>query len=195
MGIEFELKYGAKPQQLSAIRQALDGKEEIYQMQTTYYDTPAGSYSAKKCTLRRRLENQRSVCTLKTPDQGHGRREWEVECGSIEEAVEKLCKLDVPEDVLAPAKEGLIPICGARFTRIAKTLTWGESVLELALDEGFLTGGDRQMPLCEVEVELKAGTQEDCLAFARQLSENFGLQPEPDSKFRRALALYKGEIT
>ena len=193
MGIEFELKYGAKPQQLSAIRQALDGKEEIYQMQTTYYDTPAGSYSAKKCTLRRRLENQRSVCTLKTPDQGHGRREWEVECGSIEEAKEKLCRLGAPREILDLAHEGLVPICGARFTRIAKTLCWEGAQLELALDEGILTGSGREMPLCEVEVELKEGSQESCLAFARELSRRFGLQLEQNSKFRRALALYKGE--
>ncbi len=193
MGIEFELKYRANRQQQAAIRQAFAGEEEIYQMHTTYYDTPAGSFSARKCTLRRRMENQRSVCTLKTPGGGHGRREWEVECDSIEEAIEKLCKLGAPEDVLSLAKEGLLPICGARFTRIAKTLTCGQSVLELALDEGFLTGGDRQTPLCEVEVELKEGTQEDCLAFARQIAENFGLQPESGSKFRRALALYKGE--
>lgn len=193
MGIEFELKFRANRQQQGEIRQAFAGEEVRYQMCTTYYDTPAGSFSARKCTLRRRMENQRSVCTLKTPASGHGRREWEVACGSIEEAVEKLCKLGAPEDVLAMAKEGLLPICGARFTRIAKTLTWGQSVLELALDEGVLTGGDREMPLCEVEVELKEGTQEECLVFAQILSDRFGLKTEPHSKFRRALALYKGE--
>ena len=91
MGIEFELKYRANRQQQAAIRQAFAGEEEIYEMHTTYYDTPAGSFSARKCTLRRRMENQRSVCTLKTPGGGHGRREWEVECDSIEEAIEKLC--------------------------------------------------------------------------------------------------------
>ena len=193
MGIEFELKYRANGQQHVAIRQVFAGEEKIYQMHTTYYDTPAGSFSDRKCTLRRRMENAVSVCTLKTPADGYGRREWEVVGDSIEEAIEKLCKLGAPEDVLSLAKEGLLPICGARFTRIAKTLTCGQSVVELALDEGFLTGGDKQTPLCEVEVELKEGTQEDCLAFARHLAERFGLQPESDSKFRRALALYKGE--
>ena len=193
MGIEYELKFRADCQQQAAIRQAFVEEEEIYQMQTTYYDTPAGSFSARKCTFRRRMENQRSVCTLKTPGGGHGRREWEVECGSIEEAVEKLCKLDVPKEVLALAEEGLIPICGARFTRIAKLICWEDTMLELAMDEGILTGGDREKPLCEVEVELKAGSHEACVAFARILAERFGLTEEPLSKFRRAHALYKGE--
>ena len=193
MGVEFELKYRANRQQLSAIGQTFAGEETRYRMQTTYYDTPAGSFSAEKCTLRRRMENDVSVCTLKTPAGGFGRKEWEVECGSIEEAIEKLCKLGAPRDILDLAHEGLVPICGARFTRIAKTLCWEGARLELALDEGILTGGGREMPLCEVEVELKEGSQESCLAFARELSRRFGLQLEQNSKFRRALALYKGE--
>ena len=193
MGIEFELKYKADPAVQEKVREAFPGAEQTFAMATTYYDTPSGAFSARKCTLRRRMENEISVCTLKTPTDGLGRREWETECDSIEAAIEKLCKLGGPQQVLSLADEGLLPICGARFTRIAKTLTYGESVLELAMDEGVLTGADRQIPLCEVEVELKEGSQADCLAFARTLEQQFGLIPEQHSKFRRALALYKGE--
>lgn len=193
MGVEFELKYGATQGQQAAIRQDYPAEEEIFQMETTYYDTPTGQFSARKGTLRRRLENGVSICTLKTPDVGFGRREWEVACDSIEAALEKLCKLGAPEEWIHLGREGLVPICGARFTRIAKTVSWEEATLELALDQGILTGGDREMPLCEVEVELKSGRQESCLSFARQLSQAYGLAPEPHSKFRRALALYQGE--
>ena len=193
MGIEFELKYKADPAVQEKVREAFPDAEQTFAMATTYYDTPSGAFSARKCTLRRRMENEISVCTLKTPTDGLGRREWETECDSIEAAIEKLCKLGGPQQVLSLADEGLLPICGARFTRIAKTLTYGESVLELAMDEGVLTGADRQIPLCEVEVELKEGSQADCLAFARTLEQQFGLIPEQHSKFRRALALYKGE--
>ncbi len=193
MGVEFELKYSASREQQEAIRQENPAEEQIFQMQTTYYDTPTGQFSARKCTLRRRLENGVSICTLKTPAGGYGRREWEVACDTIEAAIEELCKLDIPKELTVLAGEGLIPICGARFTRVAKTIRWEDAVLELALDEGVLTGGDQELPLCEVEVELKSGSQETCLAFARILSERYGLEAEPHSKFRRALALYKGE--
>lgn len=193
MGVEFELKFRASRERQEAIRQAYSAEEQIFQMQTTYYDTPTGQFSARKCTLRRRLENGVSICTLKTPAGGFGRREWEVACDTIEAAMEELCKLEVPEELTALAAEGLIPICGARFTRVAKTICWEDAVLELALDQGILTGGNRETPLCEVEVELKSGSQETCLTFARILSERFGLEEEPLSKFRRALALYQGE--
>jgi inorganic triphosphatase YgiF len=193
MGVEFELKYGATQGQQTAIRQGYPAEEQIFQMETTYYDTPTGQFSARKCTLRRRLENGVSICTLKTPDVGFGRREWEVASDSIEAALEELCKLGAPEEWILLGREGLVPICGACFTRIAKTVSWEDATLELALDQGILTGGDREMPLCEVEVELKSGSQESCLSFARQLSQAYGLAPEPHSKFRRALALYQGE--
>jgi inorganic triphosphatase YgiF len=65
--------------------------------------------------------------------------------------------------------------------------------VELALDRGYLTGGGRECPLCEVEVELKAGAKELCDRFGLALRAAYGLQPEEKSKFQRALALYKGE--
>lgn len=193
MGIEFELKYRLDASLLQQLRQQIPGPEQILHMQTVYYDTAAGSFSQRKCTLRRRMENGKSICTLKTPAAGFGRQEWETECDCIEQAIGRLRALGAPADVLSLAEPGLLPICGAAFTRIAKTVVYEDAVLELALDEGILTGGGRECPLCEMEVELKSGSQHACMAFARQLAQRYGLPPEPHSKFRRALNLYKGE--
>ena len=191
--MEFERKYRADPALLEKIRQELAGEEAIFQMQTTYYDTPGGAFSRRRCTLRLRMENGRSVCTFKAPTQGEGRLEWEAESSHIEDGILALCKLDCPEELLAPTREGLIPICGARFTRIAKTLSLPDGAVEVALDEGVLTGGSRELPFWELEVELKSGTEENCLAFAESLAARYDLAEEPLSKFARALALYKGD--
>ena len=43
------------------------------------------------------------------------------------------------------------------------------------------------------EVELKSGPTELCDSFAKALAAQFSLEVEEKSKFRRALALYKGE--
>lgn len=193
MAVEFELKYGATSELLEQLRQRYDGEEKTYRMCTTYYDTPTEQFSARHCTLRCRLENEVSVCTLKMPTGGIGRREWEVECGRIEDAIEELCKLGAPQEVCDLAKEGLVPICGARFERIAKLLKTEDCLVELALDAGVLIAGDRQIPLCEVEVELKEGDAQACVDFAREMAQSFGLKPEKKSKFRRALDLYRGE--
>ncbi len=193
MGKEFELKYAASADQLQQIAKALPGEYHTIAMETTYYDTPAGDLSARKWTLRRRLENGISICTLKTPAVGFGRNEWEMECDSIEASIKELCKLsDLPE-LLALTANGLVPVCGARFTRLAKTVPAGSSTLELALDQGILFGGSREQSFAELEVELKSGTEADAMLYAHTLAAQFDLKVEPNSKFRRALALAKGE--
>ena len=193
MAVEFELKYGATPEILEQLQMRYAGEEKTYRMRTTYYDTPTEQFSARHCTLRCRLENEVSVCTLKMPTGGIGRREWEVECDRIEDAIDMLCKLGAPQEICDLAEEGLVPICGARFDRIAKLLPLDGCEVELALDEGVLVAGDQQIPLCEVEVELKEGGAQACVAFATEMAQEFGLAVEKKSKFRRALDLYRGE--
>ena len=63
--------------------------------------------------------------------------------------------------------------------------------MELALDQGILFSGEEEIPLCEIEVELKSGSREAADDFARQLADIYGLQPEEKSKFARALSLYR----
>jgi len=191
MATEYELKFQATPDILAAIDAAYPGSV-VMEMETAYYDTPTGAMSARRYTLRRRLENGVSVCTLKTP-AGDARGEWETECDTIEAAIPKLMEMGAPTDLEALTKGGLVHICGAKFTRLAKTVKLPECTVEIALDKGILLGGGKTEPLCEAEVELKAGTKEACDAFAGELARRFGLVTEEKSKFARALALYKGE--
>ncbi len=193
MSIEFEVKFLATPDQQLALRAAYPGAEQTVSMETTYYDTPEGSLAARWYTLRHRQENDRHVCTLKTPVDGFGRGEFETDCPRIEDALEELCKLSGVAELLSLVSTGLVPVCGAKFTRIAKTVALDDATVEIALDKGILTGGGKEIPLCEVEVELKSGDRNAALAFAGILSKNYGLQLEKKSKFRRALALAKGE--
>ena len=193
MATEYEIKFRATPAQLAALRGAFSEEETVFTMQTTYFDTPNGDLADRKYTLRQRMENDISVCTLKTPAGALGRGEFEVQLPRIELAIDKLCKLSGVQELSALVKDGLIPVCGARFTRIAKTVVLPDCTLELALDQGVLTGGGREIPLCEVEAELKSGSREAVAAFALTLAKQYGLQPEMKSKFRRALALAKGE--
>ena len=192
MGVEYEWKFSAEPETLSAIAEAYPGKQAVFQMETTYYDTPTGALSARHYTLRRRLENGISVCTLKTP-AGAARAEWEIRCENIAEAITLLKNTDCPADFFTLVGEGVLPICAARFTRIAREIPLEKGGVELALDKGVLLGGGKEEPLCEVEVELKSGSAADCDLFAKTLAARFGLKLQPKSKFRRALALYKGE--
>lgn len=193
MGSEYELKFRANPRIQQAVLEQYPGDTEQFSMETTYYDSSDGFLSRNRYTLRRRMENGRSVCTLKTPGKGLQWGEWEVEAPDIETGIQNLQKLGAPIKSDGILSSGLTATCGARFTRIARTLRLAGCTLELACDEGILTGGGRQEPLCEIEVELKEGAPRDADSFGRELAEKFGLEPEEKSKFCRAFALYKGE--
>ena len=192
MSREFELKYAAEPAVQAAIEASFDGFETIA-MQTTYYDTPSGALAARHITLRRRMENGQSICTLKTPTGTLSRGEWDTQCDTIEEAIPVLCKLSSWDLLPLLESEGVVATCGARFTRKACTVSLSDCTVEIALDSGVLLGNGQEIPLCEVEIELKSGSEEAATAFAEALAHQYGLVPEYKSKFRRALALAKGE--
>ena len=192
MGQEFECKYRATPEKLAAIRAEFGPFRQI-RMETTYYDTPTRQLTQRRWTLRRRLENGVSVCTIKTPGKDGARGEWETEAEEITSGIPILCKLMGSPQLAELTAAGVEATCGARFTRLAATLEVTGGTVELALDEGVLLGVGREISLCEVEVELKSGPQDAAIAFGEMLANRFGLTPETASKFKRARDLAEQE--
>ena len=191
MSREFERKFAADAKTLEAMEAAW-GPFSSITMETTYFDTPDLKLSARRWTLRQRLENGTSVCAVKVPLEDGSRGEWEEESPHLMQALFSLIRQGAPAELLALTASGLRPLCGAKFTRLARTITLPQAQVELALDRGMLTGGGREQPLWEVEVELKSGDQEAADAFAQELARQFSLKPEQASKQARALALALG---
>ena len=191
MGREFELKFRADSDTIAAIREKF-GEFSPISMETTYYDTADLKLAFHHWTLRRRMENGVSVCTFKRPGGDGSRSEWEVEAASIMEGVMKLCQAGADWELMRCVAGGVQPVCGAKFTRLAKTLELDDCAVELALDQGVLMGAGKEIPLCEVEVELKSGEDSAAIAFAQSLAREFSLAVEKKSKFARALALAMG---
>ena len=191
MGREFELKFRSDAGKIAAIKEKYACFTTI-SMETTYYDTPDLKLAMHHWTLRRRMENGISVCTFKRPHADGGRSEWEVEAANITEGILKLCQNGADLELMRATAGGIMEVCGARFTRLAAPLEIPGAKVELALDEGILMGRGKELPFAEVEVELKEGTDEAAVAFAKALAEEFGLVPEEKSKFARAMALAMG---
>lgn len=190
MGKEYELKYTVPSTEvLDALDVALGGNGTVWCMATTYYDTPSGAMRARKWTLRVRRENEDTVVTIKTPAPGGARGEWECRGTDPVAAVPCLTEQGAPKELEVLLREGVVPVCGAAFTRRAIPVQTGETLVEVALDAGRLFREDRELPLCELEVELKEGSEAECAAFAHALAKKFALTPEPRSKFARALSL------
>ena len=80
-------------------------------------------------------------------------------------------------------------ICNVDFRRCAVLLQEGDTVCELALDEGTLRHGGRTAPLCEIELEYVAGGEQAFHDLAAELAGHLSLIPEPESKLARAMKL------
>lgn len=169
------------------------GEPYSLKMETTYFDTPAQGFSSRRWTVRRRLENGRSVFCVKTPREDPAsllRGEWEVEADDASEALRQLAAAGAPAELPLLAKDGLTAVCGARFLRRAQLLQLEDGTrCELAADEGLLFRGEAAQPLCELELELKGGNPASLFRFGALLAETFSLTPEKRSKFARARAL------
>ena len=139
-------------------------------MRTTYYDTEDGFLAQRRWMLRLRTEDARSVVTMKTPGEGHTRGEWEVESEYLVTILSRCQRYD--------------------FTRITAELRLSENTsCMICGDVGDLTGGGRTALLCELELELKQGSEEALSAFARALMDTYHLSEQPLSKLQRARAL------
>ena len=188
MGREFELKYAATGSDLAILKEKYPHLRPIV-METTYYDDPDGVMSRMHWTLRRRMENEISVCSLKTPAGKLLRGVWETECGHILEAIPKLCEMGAPAELAELTARGVKSVCGARFTRLAGPIEVEGATLELALDAGVFLGGGKEEAFTEVEVELKQGSEAAAIVFGETLAREMGLKAEHRSKVGRARAL------
>ncbi len=197
MGIELEVKLAVNDLQLldcilcgAAVREKMTGPYRYVPMQTTYFDTADAQLAGRRWMLRVRAEGQTSVVTMKTAADGYARGEWSVTGAYLDEAIAPLIEQGAPAELAEIAQKELIPVCGAKFTRIVAELALPDgSRCELSGDVGDLMGAGRYAPLCELELELKQGAPDAMLALSRELQRVYGLQEEARSKFARARAL------
>ena len=164
-------------------------------MESGYYDTADGLLREQQAALRLRRENDRSVCCLKlhnedTPDGMRAHEEYQCDAVSLVEGLGRLPELGAPKELCERALAAdLQEICTVSFRRCAVLLQEGDTVCELALDEGSLCHEGRRAPLCEIELEYVAGGEDNFHALAAELAQQLELTVEPSSKLARAMAL------
>lgn len=171
------------------------GAEERIRMHTIYYDDPAGSFRARKQTLRLRQENDLSVCTFKTALEDLARLELDCEAPDIVSGAAQLAvHPDLPESAKNALLSGVfIPRCGAKFLRRTRLCRVGDTTFHLCLDEGQLEKGELIAPLCEIELELVEGDVDVLQRTAQLLMTAYKLPLCTKSKQQRALEL--GEVS
>lgn len=163
-------------------------------MKAIYYDTEDGFYRQNKIAYRVRQENDCFVATYKQGKinaQGIFER---IEVNKIVDSLEPDISVFAGEQIIwDKIKESktkkFIPMIITDFVRECIVIPWRKSLIELALDEGFVQGGKHKAPICEVELELKSGNIEDLLSLKEILMEKFSVEVSLISKYKRGLLL------
>lgn len=187
---EIELKFLCAPEDLGAVLAAApDGDDDSRELISVYFDTPDLTLQKAGVSLRVRESKSGRVLTMKRGD-GLAREEYEAPLEG-----------DQPPSELAPLREilteadaaALAPAYNVRVTRRQRLVSFAGSQIELALDQGEVSGGVRVSPICEVELELKAGEPRALFDLARELSKSAPLYLSFDTKSARGQALVAGQ--
>ena len=180
---EFELKLEIPAHRLEPLLAALKkGDTQRQRLRATYFDTHDGALAGKGIVVRMRKEGRKWVQTAKAPGKGPlARLEHDAAVGAdtagTMPAVELMRHGGTPVgDAIRRAlglRSGaefplLVRLYETDVTRLSQTVRYGESEVEIALDEGRILAGTRTVPVRELELELKHGRPEDAVQLARQ---------------------------
>lgn len=193
--VEIELKLAlagdqaARLRRLAELRAVRPARQRLFSL---YLDTPDFDLFGRGIALRLRRVGFHWVQTLKARAGTGGlltrRPEWEVQVTGNRPDLSVL-----PEEaralISAEWRDRLAPAFETDFVRLAWLLRHGESEIEVALDRGAIRSGGRELPISEVELELKSGRLDDLFTLAEGWLDTLPFQLEPRSKAQRGYQL------
>ncbi len=171
------------------------GSRRTLALWNEYYDTEDQKLTRAGIAYRVRRTNREAYeATIKTRGYTAGgfsaRGEYTVPLAGPDPVLTGFSnQMDMKLETLLADEElhGIVTIEFIRKTALLQ-LSAG-TVVELAVDSGLIRAGGKKMPIEEIEVELKKGSERDLMRFVADLSETVPLYPEERSKFRRGLDL------
>ncbi len=208
--MEIELKLALDPGAAAALREHpllasyRQQAPKTRRLENHYFDTPSLELQRAGVEWRLRRVASRQLQTVKAvraakPSAGGLRRldEWELPQRGPTLDLALMVDHLLPHEA-ALSKRLTAAAAGSGFgvqvtTRYTRT-TWpllsanGDEV-ELALDAGFIEAAGQSLPFCEVEIELKSGTERALFELAGQLHAELPLKLEHHGKAERGFAL------
>lgn len=172
------------------------GGYEKIRLAANYFDTVDGFLHKARLAYRVRKENDQWVATIKgggsVVNGMHKRAEWNVTVENGEADLQVFTKTTVDQTILEQlSTKKLIPIVQTDFVREVVMLTIGDNKIEAAMDKGKIIGGGNEVPILEIELELKEGKEEALIEFGKKIIKEFSLELSNKSKFMRGLELCK----
>lgn len=202
---EFELKLEIPPARLVSVEAALRrGMTRTQRLRARYFDTADGALAAQGVVLRLRKEGRHWVQTAKAPgSRPLERLEHNVALGSQTAPLPDLSRHDgtpVGEHIRQALKRqpdtaalDLTLVYQTDMVRLTRTVRARGALVELALDQGHITAGDRTLPVRELELELKQGPATGAVALATTWCLRHGLWLSSVSKSLKGQRLALGQ--
>ncbi len=180
-----------------------DTRESVC-MKAMYFDSAKGLLAKNDMSLRIRQEGDRSVLTIKnkgTSENGLHKRD-ELNMPYTEEFSE-MAEFVTDSEMLQQSELGgklielvgnevLRPVICMNYLRRRCRIDSGSSFVELAIDTGKIYAAEKSTPICELEIELYSGDEDDMIALGDKLSERYMIDREEITKYARGLALMDG---
>lgn len=160
-----------------------------------YFDTSTECLAHQGAALRLRLEGDQWVQTLKIRGQDElSHIEYN---HPLEQAALDLSLYDnTPASALFKNLKGPLELrYRTDVQRTTATLKQGETAIELALDLGVIVAKNNELPISEIEFELKSGAMSEVFKVAARWLEQFNLSLELRSKSERGALLYHYGLT
>lgn len=195
MGREIELKLDLSnaAADIFADWDGLPEREDVTRLQSVYFDTPDGQLADKGMSLRIRKSGKRRIQTVKADGGSAGlfaRQEWEMPVRGAKPTIDARTPL---LELFGEAAEQVEPVFEVDVERSRWLLTEGDGRVELVLDRGVVRAGEREEPLCEIELELKAGPPAALFAIARRIDGEVPVRPgvltKPERGYRLRAAM------
>jgi triphosphatase len=196
MDREIELKFllpsEAAESALAELKTFQAGDGAVRQLDATYFDTPDHALRRAGYGLRVRDGEGGRKQTLKSASAGgvFSRGEWET---VVEGPGPDRDALALTPAAAMLENRPLAPVFTTHVERVVRLIQVGEATIETALDRGELSAADRRAPVCELELELKAGPPSALFDLARTLAARVPLRLSLVSKAERGYDLAAGE--
>ena len=167
-------------------------------MKSSYFDTEDKILLKNDVAFRVRMEGNKVVASLKwkggSSEGLHKREEVNVPIDDpacfLQPSPEIFKESDQGADMMSlVGAEPLHSILEMNFIRKRIRVDYKESIMELAIDTGEILTVDGEIPICELEIELFSGTEEDVKALGGIIREKYNLEPLDASKYARGLNL------
>ena len=197
MADEIELKLELTPEAADAIEASalLSGNPERIELRSVYFDTLDHALAKKGLSLRIRRSGEKRMQTVKADGASAAglfvRSEWEC---AVKDDKPILDDTTPVRTMLGTATDTLAPVFEVRIARRTWILRQEGATIELVLDRGDAAAGDRTSPICEIELELKAGEPAALFKLARRIDKIAPVRLSVQAKAERGYRLI-GPVT